>query len=126
MKRFSQLWMLASLVGVLGLSSVASADECGAKGQKPCPLQGWMEENVQGPLDDGKLDKVAAALEKVASIAPDKEWDKGAEGWSALAKAGAAAAKAGDEKAAKKSCKTCHKKFRKDYKAKHRMAAPPK
>lgn len=126
MKRFSRMMMVACLVGVTGFAAAASADECGKKGQKPCPLQGWMENNVQAPMEKGEMAKVAAALEKVASIAPDKKWNEGDEGWPAIAKAGVAAAKAGDEKALKKSCKSCHKAFRKEYKAKHRMAPPPK
>jgi len=121
--------MMVGLLGAAGLGAslpVRADEACGEKGQKSCPLQGWMEDNVQAPLDDGNLKKVAEALEKAATFAPDKKWDEGDSGWSATAKKGAAAAKAGDLKAVKASCKTCHKAFRKDYKAKHRMRAVPK
>lgn len=124
MKRISVLLTLASVLGALGVVHVPSvrADDCGGKGQKSCPLQGWMEENVQVPMEQDKLDKVAASLEKVASLTPDKSWTE----WESAAKAGAAAAKSGDVKAMKKSCKSCHKAYRKEYKAKYRMNAPPK
>lgn len=129
MKRLTVVWMMIGLVGAAGLGSVlpAKADEtCGDKGQKSCPLQGWMEDNIQAPLEKGDMKKVAEALEKAAAFAPDKKWDEGDAGWSATAKKGAAAAKAGDTKATKASCKSCHKAFRKEYKAKHRMRPVPK
>lgn len=129
MRRVSLVWMMVGLLGAagMGLAAPAAADEpCGEKGQKSCPLQGWMEENVQKPLESGDLKKVAAALEKAAAFAPDKKWDEGDSGWSATAKKGVAAAKAGDEKATKKTCKSCHKAFRKEYKAKYRKRPVPK
>lgn len=139
MKRTSKMGWLgtSALIGSLalagfGLASIgdvasANADEaCGGKGQKSCPLQGWMEANVQVPMEAGDLKKVAIALEKAAAFAPDKAWNEGEKSWSALAKAGAEAARAGDAKAMKKTCKGCHKAFRKKYKAKFRMRAVPK
>ena len=84
MKRLTVVWMMIGLVGAAGLGSVlpAKADEtCGDKGQKSCPLQGWMEDNIQAPLEKGDMKKVAEALEKAAAFAPDKKWDEGDAGW---------------------------------------------
>lgn len=118
---------LLTAVCVLGSASAASADHhCGGKGEPSCPFQGWMEDEVQVPMEEGKLDKVAAALAKVAKMAPDPSWNKGEQGWEAIARSGASAAKAGDTRALKRSCKSCHKAFRKKYKAQHRMRPVPK
>ena len=128
MKRICMMLMVVSLVGAagVGLANGAQAGECGDKGQTPCPLQGWMEKNVQIPMEKTEWDKVAASLGKVAGYAPDPAWNKGDKGWETTAKAGIAAAKAKDLKALKKTCKSCHKSFRKNYKAKFRMRPPPK
>ena len=126
MKRFTALLTLGTLLTVLGVGSSALAeDSCGGKGQKPCPLQGWMEDNVQIPMEKGQYDKVAAALEKVAKHAPTPEWNEGPKSWKGSAEAGVAAAKAGDLKALKKTCKSCHKAHRKEYKKKFRMKPTP-
>lgn len=121
MKRFS-VWMgLAALGCVLAASGVSADDTCGGKGQKPCPLQGWMEKEVDVPLDKGDMKKVAAALKKAAKLAPDASWNTGDKSWEAFALKGAEAAAAGDKKAMKASCKGCHKAWRKKYKKSHRM-----
>lgn len=120
MKRFSGWMTIAALGCVMVSSGVAAEDTCGGKGQKPCPLQGWMEDNVEAPFKAGDMDKVAAALEKASKLAPDPKWNEGDTGWEKLAKQGAAAAKAGDKKALKASCKGCHKAHRKQYQKQHR------
>ncbi|MDH5671009.1 MAG: hypothetical protein OEZ06_02610 [Myxococcales bacterium] len=128
MKRFAIVLACSALVAGLAMWNQPSAqadDACGEKGQPACPLQGWMEKNVQEPMDKGDLKAVGKALEKAAAFAPDPKWNDGDKGWSKLAKEGAAAAAAGDEKAAKKSCKTCHKAWRKQYKEKFRKKAVP-
>lgn len=120
MKRFGIIAVLAAAVmaGSMVRQPTASADEECAPGK--CPLHDWMEKELQAPMDAGDLKKVAASLEKVAGFAPDPKWNEGDNGWSKLAKDGAAAAKAGDAKAAGATCKSCHKAWRKEYKAKHR------
>jgi hypothetical protein len=123
---------LAMLLGVLLAAAfagvvprIASADDaaCGSR-TNPCPLQKWMQDNVGSKLSDGKLDEVAASLDKVANMAPDPTWTD----WAKFAKDGAAAArKGGDDgtRAAKAACKSCHDKFKTDYKTKFRTRAVP-
>jgi hypothetical protein len=93
---------------------------CGAKGQPSCPLQGWMEKNMDANVEKNDTKALAAAFEKAAGFAPDPKWNDGASGWSKIAKEGAAAAKSGDMAAAKKTCKTCHKAWRDKYKKEFR------
>jgi len=128
MKRFSiVLAFVAAVAGMsLAVQRPARADgACGEKGQPHCPLQGWMEKNLQDPLDKKDLKAVAASLEKVAKLVPDPKWNEGPEGWAKLANEGAAAAKKGDADGTQKSCKSCHKAFRNDFKKSHRMMPPP-
>jgi hypothetical protein len=94
----------------------APATPCGEKGQPMCPLQAWMERNLQKPLDDGDLAAVAQGLGRVPKLVPDPSWNAGADGWSAMADAGSAAAQRGDADAVKQSCKSCHKTWRRKYK----------
>jgi hypothetical protein len=124
MKRLSIVLLTTGLVSGLALLSLARVQAedapCGEKGQPNCPLQGWMEKNMQGPFDDKDLKKLAEALEKAAGFAPDPKWNEGATGWSKIAKDGAAAAKAGDFATVQQTCKTCHKAWRSKYKKEHR------
>jgi hypothetical protein len=95
-------------------------DACGAKGQPSCPLQGWMEKNMDTAVEKNDAKALAAAFEKSAAFVPDPKWNDGDSGWAKIAKAGADAAKGGDIAAAKKECKTCHKAFRDKYKKEFR------
>jgi cytochrome c556 len=123
MKRFAIVLSFAAVVTGLALAPQrgAKADEaCGEKGQPHCPLQGWMEKNMQEPFDKKDLKAVAVALEKTAKFVPSPKWNEGATGWTKLAMDGAAAAKAGDFNAAQNSCKSCHKAWRNQYKKEFR------
>lgn len=124
MKRLAIVTMFGAAVAAISLwnlpEAAAEDAKCGEKGQPNCPLQGWMEKNVQGPLDAGDLAKVATALEKAAGMAPDPKWNDGANGWAKIAKEGAAAAKAGNADGVKASCKSCHKAWRNRYKKEFR------
>jgi hypothetical protein len=91
---------------------------CGAKGQKACPLQGWMKSVMQSAVTSGEGAKLASALELVAAKAPP-----GMPQWGAISKEGAAKAKSGDIDGAKASCKSCHDLYKADYKAKLRDRA---
>jgi hypothetical protein len=86
--------------------------DCGAKGQKPCPMQGWMKTTMAAASSSGDGDKLASALSYVAAHVPP-----GFAGWAAIASAGAAKAKAGDIDGAKLSCKQCHDAYKEKYKA---------
>lgn len=99
----------------------AAAAPCGEKGQPPCPLQGWMERNLQKPLDDGDLARVAKSLARVPKLVPEPSWNEGEQGWSKIADGAAAAAKAKDADAVEQGCKTCHRTWRKKYKQSFRL-----
>lgn len=86
--------------------------DCGAKGQKPCPMQGWMKGVMGSAASSGDGDKLASALSYVAARPPP-----GMGTWSSIAKAGAAKAKAGDIDGAKQSCKQCHDLYKATYKS---------
>lgn len=123
MKRFAIALSFTLLVSGLALVRQPQAraeGACGEKGQPKCPLQGWMEKNMQDPLDAKDLKTVAASLEKAAKLVPDPKWNDGANGWAKTATAGAAAAKAGDFKATQAACKACHKAWRNEYKKQFR------
>jgi cytochrome c556 len=112
---------LISAVALLGMPRAQAEDaKCGAKGQPSCPLQGWMEKNMQEPFEAKDLKKLAVSLEKAAGFAPDPSWNEGATSWSKIAKDAAAAAKAGKFDEVEKACKSCHKTWRKKYKQEHR------
>ncbi|WP_438005415.1 hypothetical protein WME89_42930 [Sorangium sp. So ce321] len=91
---------------------------CGAKGQKPCPMQGWMKSVMQSATTSGDAAKIASALEYVASKPPP-----GMAKWVAISKEGAEKAKKGDIDGAKASCKSCHDLYKAQYKDSLRDAA---
>jgi hypothetical protein len=84
---------------------------CGAKEQKPCPMQGWMKTVMASAASSGEGEKLAQALTYVAAHVPP-----GCPDWVAMANAGVAKAKAGDVDGAKASCKTCHDAYKESYK----------
>ena len=124
MKRFAIVILCVATVSGLAFmtSPVARAEDakCGEKGQPNCPLQGWMEKNMQDLLDKEDLKALAGSFEKAAKLVPDAKWNDGENGWAKIAAAGAAAAKAGDRSAVQKSCKGCHKAWRSEYKKQFR------
>lgn len=85
--------------------------DCGAKGQKPCPMQGWMKRVMAPASADEDAEKLAQALTYVAEHPPP-----GFGEWAAIAGAGAGKAKASDVDGAKASCKPCHDKYKEVYK----------
>ncbi|WP_437573141.1 hypothetical protein [Sorangium sp. So ce887] len=100
-------------------ASVAEGKDfgCGAKGQKACPMQGWMKTVMQSATTSGDGAKIASALDYVASKPPP-----GMPKWVAISKEGAEKAKKGDIDGAKASCKACHDLYKAEYKAKLRDA----
>jgi cytochrome c556 len=125
MKRFSIVLSFTALVAcfaLMGRNEARADGACGEKGQPHCPLQGWMETNMQDPMDKKDLKAVAAALEKAAKFAPSPKWNEGPTGWAKLATDGAEAAKKGDFALTQASCKSCHKAWRNQYKKEFRTA----
>ena len=109
--------------GAFAMTPAYADDACGSR-TNPCPLQKWMQDNVGSKLTDGKLDDVATSLDKVATMTPDPAWTD----WAKFAKDGAAAArKGGDDgtRGAKLACKSCHDKYKNDYKTRFRTRAVP-
>jgi hypothetical protein len=90
----------------------AKTYDCGAKGQKPCPMQGWMKSVMGSASSSGDKDKLASAFAYVAGKPPP-----GMGNWTSIARDGEAKAKAGDIDGAKKTCETCHKAYKAKYKA---------
>jgi len=123
MKRLVCVLVVSGVVAAAALIQQPTAQAggaCGEKGQPSCPLQGWMEKNMDPPVEKEDAKALAAAFEKSAALVPDPKWNEGDNGWAKLAREGAAAAKSGDIAAAKKLCKSCHKAWRDKYKAEFR------
>lgn len=124
MKRLMWVLVMSGAVAAAALVQQPSAradGTCGEKGQPSCPLQGWMEKNMDPAVDKADAKALAEAFEKTVGFVPDPKWNEGDSGWAKLSKEGAAAAKSGDIAAAKKTCKSCHKAWRDKYKKEFRM-----
>lgn len=85
--------------------------DCGSK-ENPCPLQLWMRENVNPPMNKKDMPALADALDKIATFAPPEYTN-----WKSISVDGAAAARKGDMDAAKASCRSCHDQYKQKYKA---------
>jgi hypothetical protein len=84
-----------------------------------CPLQDWMEKHLKPAMKTNDPAKVAELLDQVAKMAPD-----GYEGWAKISSDAAAAVRAKKDLApAKKSCTSCHEKFKKRWKTEDRDSA---
>ncbi len=90
--------------------------KCGGE-DNPCPLEKWMTNNVGEASENEDLKRMAADLDQIARLAEayplPKKWNEGKDAWTKIASDGAKAARAGDFKLARKSCKGCHKPWRK-------------
>jgi hypothetical protein len=103
----------------------AIAGPCGEEGQPMCPLQAFMEKQVQEPFDAGDLQAVSKALQRVAKLSPDPAWNNAKPSWAVMANEGATAAASADPDETGASCKACHKAFRKKYKEAFRTRPLP-
>ena len=112
----------AATVAPAAATATATAAEkvydCGAKGQKFCPLQGWMKKVMAGASSNEDGPALAKALTYVADHAPPEY-----KGWQTIAGDGAMKAKAGDIDGAKAACKQCHDAYKAKYKAEMRDRA---
>jgi hypothetical protein len=100
--------------GTAGTAATGKPEDkyaCGGKGQPACPMQGWMKGVMARAVAGGDKDKIAQALNTIASKPV-----AGMDQWAAIAAAGAAKAQAGDIDGAKESCKKCHALYQKKYK----------
>lgn len=101
----------AAATGSAGALAGPKSFDCGAKGQKPCPMQGWMKSVMATASSSGEGAKLASALSYVASRPPP-----GFGTWASIANAGVTKAKAGDIDGAKATCKQCHDAYKEKYK----------
>ena len=97
-----------------------NVESCGEKGQPLCPLQGWMEKNLESAMDTEDFGKLTANLRKAATLTPDASWNTDDPAWNTIAKEGADAAANKDMAGVRASCKACHRAFRKRYKTEFR------
>lgn len=94
-----------------GKAPGAKTFDCGAREQKPCPMQGWMKRVMAPASSSGDAEGLAKALTYVAEHTPP-----GYSDWTAIASDGVAKAKAGDVDGARASCKRCHDAHKDRYK----------
>lgn len=92
------------------VAKAAAKYDCGAKGQEMCPMQKWMKEVMLKAAKSKDAEKLSAALSEAA-----KKPVEGYDEWVEIATKGAKAAADGDIKGAKKTCKSCHKLYKKQY-----------
>jgi hypothetical protein len=109
-----------------GTPTQTTGDACGERGQPKCPLEAWMEEEVEAAAEAGDAGRLAAAYEKMARFAPEPSWNEGPNAWQAIAEAAAAKARAGDLRGARAACKQCHQAWRERYRAEHRARPLPR
>lgn len=95
-----------------GATLPAKTFDCGAKGQKLCPMQAWMKSVMAAASSSNDGDRLAKALTYAAGHAPP-----GYDEWATIARAGATKARTDDIEGAKASCKQCHDKYKEGYKA---------
>lgn len=103
---------MAAADGDEALPADAKKYDCGAKGQKPCPMQKWMKTVMAGASSSGDGAKLAEALTYVEKHPPP-----GFTTWASIAADGAKKARADDLDGAKTSCKQCHEQYKSKYKA---------
>jgi len=109
------MWASSASVSASASSSV-KAFACGPEGAPKCPLQGWMEKELKPAMKAADPAKVADLLDKVAKLAPASY-----DGWAKIASDAAAETRAKKDLApAKKSCTSCHEKFKKRWKTEDR------
>ncbi|WP_437725836.1 hypothetical protein [Sorangium sp. So ce861] len=63
-------WAASGTADVPGSVAEGKNFGCGEKGQKACPMQGWMKAVMQSATTSGDGAKIASALEYVASKPP--------------------------------------------------------
>jgi hypothetical protein len=96
-------------------TAAPTATDCGHSGGPDCPLQAWMKATLQPYLLAGQgadTERLQAALEKLASVAP-----AGFPEWANMARDGAAQAAAGQLSGVRHSCTRCHDAYRARYRA---------
>jgi hypothetical protein len=83
---------------------------CGQDGLPECPLQAWMDQEINAFYNTRAQTDLAAAFRFLAKLAPS-----GYPDWAPWAEGGAAAADKGDFRLAKRACNGCHHDYRERY-----------
>jgi hypothetical protein len=106
----------ASASASVAPSASAKTFACGPEGMPRCPLQDWMEKELKPAMKGTDTAKVASLFDKLSKMAPAKYAD-----WSKMATDVATEVRAKkDLGPAKKSCKTCHDQYKKQWKSEDR------
>jgi hypothetical protein len=95
---------------------------CGAVGLPPCPLQGWMKQNMTPAINKQDFDALQTALDQVIAFAPK---EPGYPNWVSIAKDTKNAAKSADVGAVRAGCRGCHEQYKAKYKNELRMRPIP-
>jgi hypothetical protein len=93
------------------IASARIAPTCGDKPLPPCPLYAWMKANTGLAMSHEDFEGLAAALDTVATFAPD-----GYTNWASIAKDGANAAREQSLDGVKATCRSCHRQYKDKYK----------
>jgi cytochrome c556 len=83
---------------------------CGEEGQPECPLQTWMDRNLNDAITTKSGAKLERAFAELASFEPPDY-----EEWSEFADIGRSAAARGDLGTVGRICTACHDKYRHRY-----------
>ena len=124
MRVIGSLCLLAVLV-LLGAAApntvaVPPLTACGVPGKGPCPLQGWMRDELARPYARRSFDELALNARALAGFNPDPtEW----RDWGDFAQQAARAAEAHDEVHVLQACTRCHHSYRHEYVEKYRARA---
>lgn len=92
---------------------------CGGEGRPKCPLEAWMETNIEAAAENGDLPRLAELYTKIAGWAPNPAWNSGPTSWRAIAETAATKAREGDTRGARAACKQCHRAWRDRYRAEY-------
>jgi hypothetical protein len=123
-RTIDQIWMhsapaiLVLILASVGLAGSGSpAPMCGAPGRRPCPMQGFMRDQLARPYAERDFDALSANLARLGRLNPDPaDW----RDWSRFAVEAVRAARAHDEAETLKACSSCHRSYRSQYLARFR------
>jgi hypothetical protein len=89
----------------------AGDPNCGAAGRPDCPLQAWMDSNMNAALSNEDYPAMARGFRQLADDPPSS----GFSGWGYVAGTGAEAAERQDQTGVRAACDGCHEDYREQY-----------
>jgi hypothetical protein len=84
--------------------------QCGHAGMPDCPLQAWMDAQLNTAMSDGNFAALSRSLRELAHDPPT-----GFASWRRWAEKGADAAERNDQSEVKAACSGCHHQHRETY-----------